>query len=37
MVDSALLGVGEFCDGVELCFVEGELSFLTTNFSLFLA
>jgi hypothetical protein len=25
--------VGEFCDGVELCFVEDELEdFLTTNF-----
>ena len=32
-VDGALLGVGELCDGVELCFVEDELEdFLTTNF-----
>jgi hypothetical protein len=33
MVVGALLGMGEFCDGAELCFVEGELSFLTTNFT----
>jgi len=32
MVDGALLGVGEFCDGAELCVVEGELRFFNHEF-----
>ena len=28
MVDGALLGLGEFCAGAELCFVEDKLDIL---------